>query len=1049
MKRFFSRLASESSAFFTLSASIAHAPVRLVLLALVAAFTAAPALHGQATYVFGKATVAANGAGTSLVQEDFNGDGSADFVWANPSTNTVSIVVSKPNGAYAARQDYVAAATGSLVGSIVVADFNNDGKLDLAVGNNDGHISFLYGNGDGTFQPSVALAIPPAGNAAGLAVGDFNRDGNMDLVVTSSLGTYVYLGDGKGNFTEDANAPTGVLSLTAAVADFNNDGFADIMIGDLASHGVMWLGDGKGGFRTAPNTPGAIPGAIADFNGDGILDDVYTEKFCGHGRCTYDLNEYFGKGDGTFTNHAISIPVYGVATPGDFNQDGKMDLLLVPGGILFGNGDGTFSAPSPVPQSGPTQGLVGDFNHDGQLDIAALDKGGFLTVSLGNKGKFSTPSTDTVGTTTTPAHAIYGDFNNDGKLDQMTVDGSILVQFGNGDGTFQSPISSPIASTGIGGTVLGDFNKDGNLDLVVLTNQTSNVEFYVYLGNGNGTFQAGVPIGASNRWPLAGVAGDFNGDGNLDVAVAAQNGTGVDVFLGNGDGTFKPATTYPTCFAGFNFGMAARDLNGDGHLDIAMVCDDFQGGMNVLIGNGDGTFKPAVAYHAGGDYDASLALGDFNGDGKIDVAISGFTGVTTFLGNGDGTFQAGIVTSSICVVAELVAVDFNYDGKTDLACSYNGNNTPQMSLLLSNGDGTFLRSFLPMPWSLDPGPTAVDLNGDGALDLISSVISPTSMTSYYLPSLPVAFLSPAQLSFGPQTVGTTSAPLAVTLANPGAAPLNVSSATTTGDFAVRNDGCGSTLAVTASCAIDVTFTPTAQGPRGGTLVIPSNSVGGEAVFALSGQGVGGGGPVVSLSPTSLTFATQIILTASLPQAITLTNSGAAPLSISGITITGVNASDYTQTNNCGNGLPVNGTCSINVIFKPAGIDTRTAAVTITDNAPGSPQAVPLTGVGTQVKLTPAALKFPKVLVNSSFTKNVVFANVGTTAVHISGISVTGANSGDFAEKSGCGGTVAPKSKCTISVTFTPSAKGPRSASLAVADDGGGSPQTVPLSGTGK
>ena len=102
-----------------------------------------------------------------------------------------------------------------------------------------------------------------------------------------------------------------------------------------------------------------------------------------------------------------------------------------------------------MPQSNPTMAVIGDFNHDGQLDFAALDKGGFLTVALGNQGKFPSPLTDSVATNTTPAHAIYGDFNNDGELDQMTVDGSILVQFGNGDGTFQSPISSPIASTGM------------------------------------------------------------------------------------------------------------------------------------------------------------------------------------------------------------------------------------------------------------------------------------------------------------------------------------------------------------------------------------------------------------------------------------------------------------------------------------------------------------------------------------------------------------------------------------------------------------------------
>jgi len=256
--------------------------------------------------------------------------------------------------------------------------------------------------------------------------------------------------------------------------------------------------------------------------------------------------------------------------------------------------------------------------------------------------------------------------------------------------------------------------------------------------------------------------------------------------------------------------------------------------MNILLGNGDGTLQPAVAYHAGTDNDASIALGDFNGDGKVDAAISGFTGITTFFGNGDGTFQAGIPTST-CVVSWLVASDFNLDGKTDLACAYDGNSASQMGLLFSNGDGTYLPSFLAVPASIDPGPVAVDLNGDGALDIVSSVPAANSLTTYYMPNLPAAFLSPAQLRFGYQAVGTTSAPLTLTLSNPGAAPLSLSSVVAAGDFAVSDDGCGATLAVASSCVIEVTFTPTVAGPRSGTLVISSNSVGGAAVIPLSGN----------------------------------------------------------------------------------------------------------------------------------------------------------------------------------------------------------------------
>jgi len=146
------------------------------------------------------------------------------------------------------------------------------------------------------------------------------------------------------------------------------------------------------------------------------------------------------------------------------------------------------------------------------------------------------------------------------------------------------------------------------------------------------------------------------------------------------------------------------------------------------------------------------------------------------------------------------------------------------------------------------------------------------------------------------------------------------------------------------------------------------------------------------------------------QTISLTNSGDASLTISSIAITGTNPADYSQTNDCGTSLPVNTTCSINVVFKPLGLDTRTASVAITDNATGSPQAISLTGVGTQVKITPIALKFGIVVVGASSTKILTVANVGITAVHFAGISFTGSNPGDFSDTSACGPTVATEIK---------------------------------------
>jgi hypothetical protein len=199
----------------------------------------------------------------------------------------------------------------------------------------------------------------------------------------------------------------------------------------------------------------------------------------------------------------------------------------------------------------------------------------------------------------------------------------------------------------------------------------------------------------------------------------------------------------------------------------------------------------------------------------------------------------------------------------------------------------------------------------------------------------------------------------------------------------------------------------------------------------------------------LTFATQVLKTSSKARIITLTNTGSATLTISSIAFTGADPGDFTQTNKCGTSLAVNASCTINVMFKPQAINTRTASLTITDNAAGSPQNVPMTGVGTQVKLSPTAVSFGSVTVGTSLTKNVTLTNVGTTTVSISSIAISGTNASDFTQNNTCGSSVAGNRSCTISVTFTPTAKGKRTGTLSVNDDGGGSPQTAALTGAGK
>jgi len=209
-------------------------------------------------------------------------------------------------------------------------------------------------------------------------------------------------------------------------------------------------------------------------------------------------------------------------------------------------------------------------------------------------------------------------------------------------------------------------------------------------------------------------------------------------------------------------------------------------------------------------------------------------------------------------------------------------------------------------------------------------------------------------------------------------------------------------------------------------------------------------PGVSLTPTSLTFAAQVLGTTSAAKVVTLKNTGTATLSITSISTSGTNAADFAQTHTCGTSLAPGASCSISVTFKPAASGTRTASLSVADNASGSPQKVKLTGIGTSARLSPSSLTFAAQTVGTtSAAKTVTLTNLGTTALTITSISITGTNATDFSQTHTCGSSLAAGASCTMSVKFKPTATGARTASLSVADNASGSPQTVKLTGTGQ
>jgi hypothetical protein len=315
--------------------------------------------------------------------------------------------------------------------------------------------------------------------------------------------------------------------------------------------------------------------------------------------------------------------------------------------------------------------------------------------------------------------------------------------------------------------------------------------------------------------------------------------------------------------------------------------------------------------------------------------------------------------------------------------------------------------------------------------------------------VPVVQLTPTSLTFASLAVGSTSAAQTVTLKNTGTAALSLTSitiaGTNPGDFAQTNN-CTSTLAINASCTVNVTFKPTATGTRSGSLRFTDNASGSPQSVSLTGSGTG---PMASPSVTSITFPVTLTFTTSSAQTVTLRNTGTSTLNISSITITGANAADFAiPSKTCGTTLTAGSTCTVSVTFRPQVAGARSATLTFSDNAFGSPQTVALSGTGTMVTVSPTSLSFSLQLVGTtSAAKTVTLTNAGPATLTFSSISFTGTNSGDFTQTNTCGSSLASGGSCTISVKFAPTRRGTRSATLRITDSDPTSPQQVTLSGS--
>ena len=860
---------------------------------------------------------------------DFNGDGKLDVVSLMAGGWEIDVAPGNGDGTFQAPILNTFSLQGQEPYAMTVGDFNGDGKLDVAVWGIysspwiNGIMIFL-GNGDGTFTYSATYPAPNSGGTAptsnSLYVADFNGDGKLDIAALAPYNSnnafpcvYIYLGNGNGTFktgvqysTLDPNHPSNVNAYGMAVGDLSGDGKPDIAV--TQSNGmVVLLNNGNGTFGPATyydnglNNQSELGIAIGDVNGD-KKNDIVTTTYR-YGNLVLFLNQ--GGGKFALKGSVAQGPPVGnswLVNMADINGDKKLDLVVTDsvGEIwtFYGKGNGTFTAgpvyPVPWWENGPDNVALADFNGDGVLDIFKPLEGEDWDgqVILGRSdGTFQTNAAYGWNDNGYGYNLVTADFNGDGYPDvaysgakNTSSQAGFEVMLGSSHGALGAPTFVSVFNCGwpTNWIAAGDVNGDGKADIVATINNycvTGESQVAVLIGLGTGKFKAPVLYSTgSTANPGDVFLEDVNGDGKPDMVISNSDGT-ISILLNKGKGVFGTANVISSVAAlsPHLSSLAFADFNGDGKLDIAAASyypGSYSNNVYVLLGNGDGTFQAPITTAAAPEYTDTntLAAGDFNKDGKMDLLVtvegscSGWHGSAAYivlLGKGDGTFTPGPLN---CTAGDYplypVIADLNGDGKLDafIPMLENGGKDPYGPVLLEgNGNGTFTR-LGESEWQWESGAegevfkggfyvgctnrgaVVADFNGDGMPDI--AVLNAdnfavgdyvTYVTVLHNATQPVS-VSPINQKFGTVAVGSKKAET-VLVTNNQTSTLDITSVTVSGtdpgDFPAKT-ACGSSLKAGFECLLTVTFTPTATGARTATLNIKDAA--GTQTVQLSGTG---------------------------------------------------------------------------------------------------------------------------------------------------------------------------------------------------------------------
>ena len=906
-------------------------------------------------------------------------------------------------------------SSGQNPGYFSAASLRNNGIMDLVEtalidpANQKPATAVFLGNGDGTFQSAVYYDI--SDNGLGLfTIDDVNGDGKPDIVeltLTNFVitGVATLLGKGDGTFTVGpASTVSGLPNVQPITGVFKTGDVKDVLVG-----GTVLLGAGDGSFTVGPSTAGMnsnylFPPAAGDLRNSGKLDVVVSTPS--------SVNIFYGKGDGSFEAGPTyaALPDNMDVTITDIDGDGNLDVVMgtstlgvyTIGGfdtplpmyqILMGRGDGTFVDSRTY--------VEGSYNQNGGPQVAGAD------------------------------------FNGDGKTDVLVfADGngispnSLLLLPGDGTGALGAAVTSTL---GIIATqmISADMNGDGKPDAVVI----GGTQVGVLFNQGNGTFSGEQDYTLPNT-PVSLAVGDFNGDGNMDVAVGVssvqqgQSGTsGVFVLLGKANHTLGSPTLIDSSL--LPTGLAAGSFTSSGRTDLVVAdqgttSPQVNGGLHVYLGNADGTFTAATAPTTSATAYSVAAVGDLNNDGKPDLIVAGTVPGTsgnpgvptlyTILGAGNGTFQAAVslaLADSDGVPNSIALADFNKSGNVGVLL---GNLNDYTEVLLGNGDGTLDETLMALgqrPLTV----AAADLLGNGYPELLVAQQNTLGQPSLAVFHNLTAWTAPPPALAGVTTSTTTLQASASSVAT-GQSVTFTAKVTSTASATIPTgtvsflDGATSLGTGTLSSGAVATFSTT-------TLAAGAHSItavyGGDGTFASSTSAavavtVGGGSSgnfTLAASSTSATVAAGSSATSS----VSVTPSGGFNQPVS-----------FTCS-----GLPTGASCSFSpATVTPTGTGTSTTTMTITTSARSGmisptreqrwPMA-PLLVATVLLSLVGLSMLFVRWLAEGwkpGFRLGLL-ASVGVLTATILGFAGCGGSSGS---SSAGGSTGTPSGTSTVTITAT-------------------------------